>query len=242
MKTLSIAAILALAIASSTQGGALTPQQAEVECHTSSPTGCSNELPTAEDFGDSVSLMVWWPAHKALKDKVDFEHNSTDGEPQNDGCMETMYPRMVDTLANQKYTIIVFNSGVHDIQHKHRHKRPHKHPEKGCGDAGLDVYRDYAEKAAVLAEQHSTFVIVADTVTIRAGDMPGIPADAQGPYNQILHDIAKEHGFYMWTPTWTGRKSGNLHPVGEAGTVAGNDLAACLLTVLGGQETADCHH
>jgi hypothetical protein len=170
--------------------------------------------PTAIDFGDSVSLEYWSTARKDLSDSVDFTHDKDDGEDQNDGCMRTMLGRMRITLDNSFYTVIVFNSGVHDIQTGIS--------AVGCGQTPLDTYREEAEKAADIAGQHATYVIIADTISIRAGDLRGVPAGAQVPYNQKLHEVAREHGFYSWTPIWEGRsRYGNVHLDGEGTGIMG---------------------
>src|SRR5690242_15643511 len=90
--------------------------------------------PTAMDFGDSISLGYAAHARLDLYRKVDFRHDAWDRENiqpsntnsyfftavangRNNGYSITLLAAMEAQLKGQNYTVILYNSGVHDLQH-----------------------------------------------------------------------------------------------------------------------------
>lgn len=209
--------------------------------------------PTAIQFGDSVSLGNSGYARLRLYGVVDLRHDAWAEEDllpfdrpyyfgqvvahgRNNGYSSTLVRAMQEQLDGQHFNVILFNSGLHDLQ-----------PMAGR-PANIDLasYRANIEQAAAVAEQHGDIVIWVDTTDVPADLNPsaqqhGAPAHAQVPYNQVAHEIAREHGFYILNVSSDGRIEHDVHYHTWGYRKQGNEIAACVLAALQQQETDICH-
>lgn len=257
MKMLWIAVLLILA--GCNQGDTFTLQDKVARCQAgaedpTSPAGCypGFEQLTAIDFGDSVSLAYSGHARLRLAGVVDFRHDAWEHEDieahdnpyffgqvvamgHNNGYSTTLVNGMTAELDEKHYNVILFNSGLHDIQ-----------PRAGAPNVDLVTYQANIEAAAWLAEQHADVVIWIDTTDVPAALSPsvqqyGAPAHAQVPYNQVAHEIAREHGFYILNISSEGQRIDDVHFRSYGVRKQGNEIAACVLVALQQEETAICH-
>lgn len=207
--------------------------------------------PTALDFGDSNSLGMSGPARLYLFGRVDYRHDNWDdgnippsdtpwfyGDVQkkglNNGYTSTMLDAMQKQLTDGKfYTVILFNSGLHDMQYSPKNNGPNIPP---------DEYRTNLETIAALVEKHATYVIWVDTNVVQPDALgPFTPAGFQTTYNAIAHDVAREHGFYIFVTPSEDEQPGGIHFTGRGYKNYGSLIGQCVLTVLGGGEDAYCH-
>jgi hypothetical protein len=216
--------------------------------------GCNQgfEKFTAIDFGDSVSLAYAGHARLALYGGVDFRHDAWEDEDlvpvdapyffgkvvamgHNNGYSTTLVDGMTNQLEGQHYNVILFNSGLHDLQ-----------PRAGAPNIDLGIYAQNIEIAAEIAEQHGDVVIWIDTTDVPADLDPsvqqyGAPAHAQVPYNQEAHAIARAHGFYILNISSDGQRAHDVHFHTWGARKQGNEVAACVLIALQQEETDICH-
>lgn len=220
-------------------------------------TGCDLQQvqqmePTAIDFGDSVSLGYAAHARLALDKKVDFRHNAwkkgniqpTDrpyffgtaiANGHNDGYSTTLLAAMESELEHQNYTVVLYNSGIHDLQHDKN--------QPGAVRIDPDTYRNNLEAAAQEAQQHASIVIWVDTTDVDGSASVGNQyVDESGivAYNAIADSIATAHGFYiLHLPP--AEHDGTVHFMAKGYAVLGQAIADCVLAALQQQETSSCH-
>ncbi len=218
-------------------------------------------VPTADDFGDSVSLGYTGHARLKLQGIVDFRHDVWDDgdippvdkpyfygqimeDGDNDGTSFTLLARVTTHLTGKHFDVILFNSGIHDFQ-----------PFKGHVRVGLDAYRKNLEAVAKVVEQHADTVIWVDTTDVPLGmDMTPaqskarvaigkyvVPAHAQLPYNQAAQQIAKANGFYILNISSTGQIPQNVHFTAAGSRLQGEEVSACVLLALKHQQSDICH-
>lgn len=209
-------------------------------------------LPTALQFGDSVSRAYAMEARADLYGKVDYRHDpwsAGDVDPtkkgyrvtfvageNNNGHSFSLIRGMRKRLEGQHYDVILFNTGLHDVQPYFR-----GHPV-----APLPQYRKNLEKIAADAAQHARIVIWVDTTDVPADLDPsaqqyGAAPHAQVPYNQAAQAIAKEHGFYILNLTSDGRVPHDVHYTPEGAAQQGKEISDCVLLALAAKQSDICH-
>jgi hypothetical protein len=214
----------------------------------------AGQLPTAVDFGDSVTLGYAGLARYFLYGTVDFRPNPWDKEnmvPRNDwryfvpevekarncGNSSTLLPCMKAVLhPGLHYDVLLFNSGLHDVQVDNT----------GKPRIPLGQYRVNLEAAANIARQYATAVLWVDTTVVPPNLGPasgevGTPANSQVPYNAVARQIAKEHGFYMLTLDSKGQLPQNVHFTLDGYRYLGLQVATCVLVILAHGQTPVCH-
>jgi hypothetical protein len=213
----------------------------------------ADTLPTAIQFGDSVSKGYAATARADLFGKVDYRHDPWDkgdirpsGSPDygsavtqaasNNGYSYTLMKSMRRQLKGKSYDVILFNSGLHDVQPYYR----------GHALVSPGQYRKFLEAIATDAEQHARIVIWVDTTEVpadlnKSAQQYGAPAHAQAPYNDIAHEIAREHGFYMLALSSDGQILHDVHYTAAGSTKQGHAVSACVLLALAGQQSDSCH-
>jgi hypothetical protein len=220
--------------------------------------GCSAQQvksmqPTALDFGDSVSKSYSARARSNLYGIVDFRHdgwNTTGLDPKakgyshefilkarNNGYSTTLLARVETALEGQHYNIILYNSGIHDLQHDPMNVGTVRIPENS--------YRNNLEGIAEEVEQHADIVIWIDTPDMD-GDFGVIGDDVVAEsdvsrYNTIAESIAKDHGFYILKLPHA-RHNGTVHFTHSGYNDLGDAVANCVVTALNMTETESCHH
>lgn len=247
--------ILALIFISACNGS--SPRGYEWECmgaDTNAAT-CNKELvPTAIDFGDSVSLGFSGRTRYNLYGSVDFRHDSWDNEGitpvnrswyygevvsrgQNDGNSNQLLSAMESHLNDRYYTVLLYNSGVHDATFSNSTGLPH---------VSLSEYRLNMEAVAQEAEQHASIVVWVASTPIPAGakrhsgEPLGVPG-SEREYNAIGDQIANEHGFYILHLDSKGQIPHNVHYTGPGYDYLGKQVSDCILTALSNQDTDNCH-
>ena len=208
--------------------------------------------PTAIDFGDSVSLGYAAHARLSLYKKVDFRHNAwekgniqpndtpyffgtTIANGHNDGYSTTLLTAMETELDGQDYTVILYNSGIHDVQHDKNHI--------GSVRISPETYRNNLEAIAEEARQHASIVIWIDTTDVDGSAAVGSQYVEESDivaYNAIANSVAKTHGFYiLHLPP--AAHDGTVHFMARGYAVLGQAVADCVLAALQQEETANCH-
>jgi len=213
----------------------------------------ADTLPTAIQFGDSVSKAYAVTARADLYGKVDYRHdpweaggitpNNTPGYRKavmkaagNNGYSFTLMRGIQRQLRGKSYDVILFNSGLHDVQPYYR----------GHAIVAPEQYHKFLEAIAVDAGQHARVVIWVDTTDVpadldKSAQQYGAPPHAQVPYNDIAHAIAREHGFYMLNLSSDGRIPHDVHYTDAGSAKQGHEVSACVLLALAGQQSDICH-
>lgn len=245
----------------------LTPAQITAKCNTVQPhektdpgLACFNtegSLPTAIDFGDSVSLGTTAAARHDLCGVVDYRHDKWEkgdinvcGEnylpyfkgqviahANNNGYSATELSAMKKQLIpDAHYNVILFNSGLHDMQDSVRYP--------GQRNVPLDAYRANLEAISALVEKHADVVIWINTTPIPVGatNFPGFPAGEQDVYNPVAEAVAREHGFYILDIEARDQIPNNIHFESSGYEFLGSQVKDCVLAAMQQQETQTCHH
>ena len=209
--------------------------------------------PTAIYFGDSITLGIAGPTRYDLAGYVDFRHDAWEAEdiaPQNtlgffaevaergrnNGCSATLVHAMTERLPGAYYDVLVMEVGAHDFQHE----RTKWDGDLFCGRIPPEVYRDHLESAAVLAKAHAAIVVMHDIEPIPMVGRWVVGEEV--PYNQVIHEVAREHGFYMFEPEWPTARYAQIHFTQEGYEALGQQLATCVSLALNQQESDRCHH
>lgn len=205
-------------------------------------------LPTAIQFGDSVSLGYSVIARHDLCGVVDYRHDPwSSGDV--DLCGETFDPYddglalvaatnngdsagllsdMESQLNGKHFNVLLFNSGYHDIEH-------------GIPES---VYRNNLEAMSQLCEQSADICIWVQTPGLDAPSLPlagtTIDAESVSRYNAIARSVAREHKFYILNLS-DKHHDGTVHFDSLGYWNAGAAVAACVNTVLAAEFTVDCH-
>lgn len=240
MKTLWIAAALALAGCNGSGSGA--PE------------------PVVMVIGDSVSIQ-WTPsARRALCGEIVVQHESgiSDepeapekscdipnvlhqiGRPANNGCAASALFGALPRLEQWRYNVILFNAGLHDTQYHHTVWKNGDVTYTCGGPTPLDEYRNSLEHIADLLVQRADAVVFVMTTPVSAGNNLN-PVGEEVSYNQVLKDVAREHGFYILTFTDIAVGKHNIHLSGDSVRTAGVEAAACIETTLQDSDSEECH-
>ena len=135
------------------------------------------------------------------------------------------------------FNVIAFNTGYHDLQHS---------PNLPMGSVHItpDVYRNNLEAIAQLVEKHAGVGIWVDTPGLGAPQLPVgtlVVDDVNIPkYNEIAHEVAREHGFYVLSMPDTDH-DGSVHFTVVGYQELGRRLADCVSAALNRLETKYCH-
>jgi hypothetical protein len=212
-------------------------------------------LPTAVQFGDSVSLGYSIMARHDLCGVVDYRHDNWDtgdinlcGDANrpcyydfamnagtNNGTSSGLASDMESQLNHKHFNVLLFNSGYHDVQ---------RASLTGNVSISESDYRNNLEAVAQICEQSANICIWVDTPELDATSLPlaGLIVEESDvvAYNIIARSVAKEHGFYMLAMP-SKDHDGSVHFTSLGYFNAGTVVAACVITALHGEETSDCH-
>lgn len=208
-------------------------------------------VPTAIDFGESVSLGFSSAARIDLADSVDYRHDDWQAEniiPENDeffsgavvsrgindGNSQQLLQRMEAALKGHFYAVIIMNSVTHDIT---------VNPNTHLPEVTLSDYRDNVEAIAQLAKQHTSVAIWLDTPPIPEGSLgPFVQPSEVQAYNAVADVVMREHGFYMLAVPGTDHIPGaNVHYTRTGYKILGREVADCVMISLKGSQTDECH-
>lgn len=215
--------------------------------------------PVALVIGDSVSLQ-WAPKTRLqLCGVVTVQHEAGRlelDEPEappkscdkkdidqkygaNNGCAASMLAVTLPRLDQWHYNIIMLNAGLHDVQPNRVHWDRHGVLYDCGGPTPLDEYRSTLERIAEYLHQHADDVIFVATTDVSEGNNSHIPVGAVEPYNQVMSDVAHKHGFYFLKFTVHAKKA-DIHLSQESSTIAADEAAMCIESVLEDQEMPNC--
>jgi hypothetical protein len=214
--------------------------------------GYADTLPTAEFFGDSVTIGASGPARFNLVGLVDFRHAAWGNEniapadtwayevlemnaaTNNGSSINLLHYLQAHTSAWHR-DVILFNAGYHDMNHTADSLKP---------AVSLGSYLIFLEQVADILQAHGDVVIWVDT--------PGLPADSTGrilvqaalvpEYNAAAEQVAREHGFYILNLDSKGHLPGNVHYDFAGYKRLGLLESECVLIAMHGRETSLCHH
>lgn len=204
-------------------------------------------VPAVLSFGDSQNIGYSVGARQYLYDTADFRHDDCQfvgralpARPvgfcghYNDGNAIQLAARMRTILPDHFYSVITFNSGIHDFRLN----------GLGTPHVPLDVYKKEIEAAAQLAGQHANIVIWIDTMPSYAGINPAerIPVGGEIPYNQAADAIAKAHGFYILHMHDAEHRPHDIHYTRDGSFALGKQVAECVKLALTNSGSATCHH
>ena len=129
------------------------------------------ELPNVLLVGDSISIGYTLPVRELLKDKVDLYRIPENGGPTTRGL-----EKIDDWLGTNKWDVIHFNWGLHDL----------KFMENGRRQVGLDDYEQNLERLVVRLKQTGAELIWCTTTPLP----PGRLGPLRKPGDDIIYNIA----------------------------------------------------
>lgn len=218
--------------------------------------------PAVMVIGDSVSIQWTYGTRANLCGSVVVQHETADvasnapdapqkscvghyayamPRPSNAGCAASFLDAGLTRLDSWHYNVIVFNVGLHDAQSNEVIWHNGNLTYTCGGPLHLDEYREDLEKIADFLQQHADAVVFVTTTPVTEVNVEHVPVGGEILYNQVLKDVAREHGFHILTFTGVTTFHHDIHLDHESSRIASNEAAACIETVLQGSESEDCH-
>lgn len=146
-------------------------------------------------LGDSISIGYTLPVRALLGDAATVQRPAAN-------CGQTAYAlqHLGDWLGAEKWAVIHFNFGLHDLKYLDRAGN-YVPPDQGRQVAPLDVYQ--RNLTAIVARLRSTgATLIFGTTTPVPPGAAGRPAGSERPYNQCALEIMRAHDVAV-TDLWS---------------------------------------
>ena len=138
-------------------------------------------------LGDTISIGYTLPVRELLGDAATVHRPAAN-------CGQTAYAlrHLADWLGAEKWDVIHFNFGLHDLKYLDRAGN-YVPPDQGRQVAPLDAYRRNLTAIVTRLLATGATPIFATTTPVPAG-AAGRPAGSERPYNQCALEIMRAHG------------------------------------------------
>ena len=136
-------------------------------------------LPRVLLIGDSISMGYTLDVRAKLKDHANVHHPA-----ENCGPTERGLARLDKWLGTNRWDVIHFNFGLHDLKYL---------DDKGQYVAPPEVYRKNLRELALRLQKTSAGLVFATTTPVPPGTLGRIAGDER-PYNQVAVSVMKELG------------------------------------------------
>lgn len=133
-------------------------------------------LPNVLLIGDSISIYYTDPVRRLLSGLADVYRT-----PMGPGKAETLFESLTAFLAERRWDVIHFNTGLHDLAGK-----------EGTQD-DLDAYRENLEVIVAKLEQTGARLVWASTTPVPA-EARGSHKGVEVKYNRVADEVMQAHG------------------------------------------------
>lgn len=180
-----------------------------------SPVSDTPGLPRVLLIGDSISMGYTVPVRELLAGKANVHRI-----PENGGSTQTGLDNLDKWIGKEKWDVIHFNWGLHDLKHWANNKLDNAAPVV----ATPEVYEKNLRELVVKLKATRAKLIWANTTPVPAGTLGRLAGDEKN-YNKVAARVMKEAGIptddlcaaVVANPEWQLKKNVHFSPTGSKG-------------------------
>ena len=171
------------------------------------------KLPNVLIIGDSISIGYTLPVRERLRGKANVYRPMANDKPANLGDTRVGILMIDEWLGAQKWDVIHFNWGLHDLQYINWQEEASDKRDKINGKISVTLakYEQNMEELVTRLEATGATLIWASTTVVPEGEKSRFAGD-EIKYNGVSERIMKKHGIatddlYTLTKSFSGRFS-----------------------------------